>query len=391
MIKLVGRRECEISKKMAIIISTMVGENYGSALQGYALQQAFTMYGNVDSYTIIIDNRNYIRKITRKYSFILKKMSWREKKIRLSSLCIYKDRNRKIWGFYNSEIKLCRYRSVKEAKLGEINAKVLVCGSDQIWNPQFIPKTENAINWIFYGKLGGENNIKKYSYAASLAVSKVDIDTEAFYKKNLKDFLVLSVREQTGVSLLKSCVDNNIVRQDVDPVLLLPLSIWKEKVSNRFENEKFIFVYMLREQQEILEYAVKLGDELGVSVIYIGETLYNKQTNIKMIVDASVEDFLSLISNARVVVTNSFHATIFSIIFHKNFLSSVIKKTGSRVKDLLEELQLTSRILDDQTVEYQQLPIIDYTLIDVKILQLKKDSVEYIKQIALADKGEKCI
>ena len=216
-------------------------------------------------------------------------------------------KRRKVREFYQKNIVVEIHRTIEELLSNEKSRITFICGSDQIWNPQFQP------NQLFYLDFSTKLNIKKYSYAASIAVSSLAKEECEYYKRKLKDFEGVSVREKTGKYLLDELLDKN-VRVDVDPVLLLGADKWESMMSARFSGKDYILLYMLRPMPELLSFAKMVAQSRGLKLLYIGDFDYD-DADIESCHDAGVEDFLNAIYSARYVITNSFHATVFSTIF----------------------------------------------------------------------------
>ena len=366
---------------MSIAITTMTGENYGSVLQGYALQRVFAEQGNVETHTIGIHPKSRMLQFLRKYILPGHGQNAQVRMQKLYSDWKNQKKDRKIRKFYFENLTMRYYKSWEKLNGGEADTHVFVCGSDQIWNPQF----QNSP--LFYLTFVKSENAVKFSYAASLAVDKVSEEAARIYQKRLSDFKEISVREYTGKKILEGCMEKREVRVDADPVLLLTEEQWREKVSRRFEGEKYIFVYMLRPQPELLEYAVEMGNRYDLPVYYIGDFYYRRK-GITTLTDTGVEDFLSVIANASFVVTNSFHATVFSVIFHKHFFSRAVERTGSRVSDFLYEVGLQERLLNLQYIPENLSEEMDFLDADRCIQEKRNASIAYIKRIAAVEKGE---
>lgn len=351
-------------------ITTIIGDNYGSVLQDYALQKALVAHG-VQPHLISLRPRSYLVKFWRDYFQPEENRTFVTKQRKLYSDIKNRSKRKKAAQFYRDHLNLRRYRTMTELVNGEKGVDGLICGSDQIWNPAFQP------NPLYYLSFADEN-AKKYSYAASLAVETASDSAKEFFKIALTSFRRVSVREETGKSILIDCVDRGKLRMDCDPVLLLEKKEWEGLVSSRYKGKHYLLFYMLRPSKELIAFATDTAKEKKLDIVFISDYAFN-DASLTMTTDAGVEDFLSAIYYADYVVTNSFHATVFSTIFQKPFSSQAITRTGSRVRAFLLNIGLHDRIVDfdgkSNTSE------IDYSTVEDKLFSMRERSLEYINEI----------
>lgn len=352
-------------------ITTIIGDNYGSVLQNYALQAALKEDGAIP-HLISVRPRSYLLNFYRNYFKPEKDRTLKTKLHKLKSDIANRSKRKKVKDFYKKNVNIRGYNNLGSVPQGETDTGTFICGSDQIWNPAFQPNSLYYLSFVPDGK-------EKYSYAASIAVDTISEKAQEFFRNALTSFAFISVREETGRQLLQGVVDQEKLRVDCDPVLLLEKETWERFVSLRFKGRKFLFLYMLRPSLELLEFARKVAKKKKLELVFIGDYYFGNK-DIKQITDAGVEDFLSAVYYADYVITNSFHCTVFSTIFEKPFLSQVITKTGSRVNDYLNKLGLGERILKDQRVD--ELPgDIDYTRARKIILDIRESSRTYLNAI----------
>lgn len=362
---------------MSIKVTTIIGDNYGSALQAYGFQCSLKKVGG-GSDLVWVRPRSYVVRFLRMY-FIPTATDGIKKKLRkLSSDFANRAKRRKVKEFYRTSIKMSCYRNrdalAQDCKSGDI----LICGSDQVWNPQFIP------NMLFYLDFAHVSGIRRYSYAASLAVDNLQPSQEDYYKKYLMNFDGISVREESGRKILEE-LEISDVRVDVDPVLLITREEWTNVASNRFKNEKYVLLYMLRPMNELFDYARQYAEKHGSKLVYIGDFVF-KADQVENCYDAGVEDFLSAIYYADSVITNSFHATVFSTIFHKKFLSYAVTRTGSRVRDYLESISLGEHLLTNLNEVGCLIDETDWKTIDELLDKRRDDSLDYLRRIVTDSK-----
>lgn len=333
-------------KKKVATITFHRARNYGAVLQAVALQKAIIGLG-YDSEVIDYDNR----KISSFYD-VINKSSW---KSAVASLFRYKAIHRKNVLFDDFlDKELHRSREVGKTDLPALGDEYdkFITGSDQVWNYLL-----TGSDGVYFLDFVSESK-KKISYAASFGIGEIPAEKARWYKEMLRGFGYISVREATGGRLVKSITGMDSVN-DLDPVFLLDLPAWKKIMAGRMPEKKYVFTYMCDEST--LMYAQKLATEKGlkiINVVYSKSILHPEKNVGDCRIDVSPEDFLAYLYHAEYVVTGSFHATAFSIIFNKQFKVGVPDKVGSRINDLLERTGLQQRVIAaGSSVQEMDVPI----------------------------------
>jgi hypothetical protein len=244
-----------------------------------------------------------------------------------------------------------RYESGEEGKLTELanDFDCFVCGSDQIWN---LDCTHGPVGPYFLSFAGGTRRV---AYAPSLA--RATFKEEYFGVKEraqiaewLSKFSAISVREQTSVPLIAGLTDIP-VEVCVDPTLLLDASDYLPIMGEAPLKENALFLYMLSRNSRMLEYADWLAQELGLRIVYIGRRDIHFLAPSTNVYGIGPSEFLSQMAASSVVITNSFHATVFSLLFGKPFQTFATEKSGSRMVDLLTSLGLEGHLVDGSSGE----------------------------------------
>ncbi|MDD4747755.1 MAG: polysaccharide pyruvyl transferase family protein [Salinivirgaceae bacterium] len=266
------------------------------------------------------------------------------------------------------------YKSAAELQQSPPVADVFFAGSDQIWN-HLVPNGKDSSFFLKFA----DSKSKKASYAASFSVEDIPNELENHYKEMLSNIDFISVRESTGLKLLKN-LGISEAQVVVDPVFLLDHDDWG-KLTYEYSKEKYIFVYDQENNKKIRDAAKNISKRYNLKIFAI-ESLYPMSYAHKRIKDADPIDFVSLISNAEVVLTNSFHCIAFSIIFNKKFW--LFKRThmavNSRMVDLLKCLALSDRIVDDH-IERLNNDEIDYSKVLSKLQPLISSSYNFIDSV----------
>ena len=238
--------------------------------------------------------------------------------------------------YIGKKLHLTKLMSLDEIFQEKFKNDVFITGSDQVWNT----KITHGVDPIY--TLSFSDDIKKLSYAASIGRNILPKTELQELSSKLQKFDHISVREETAKKILSSNLDKNI-EVVLDPSFLLSKDEWWETVDRkeRLITEPYIFVYMsFGECNKIVKHLQKLT---GYKIVYIDEKNIFKK-NAQNVSWANPDDFINLIKYSEYVVTTSFHATVFSIIFRKKFWVILPELVGSRITDLLNKFELTDRI-----------------------------------------------
>ena len=192
----------------------------------------------------------------------------------------------------------------------------------------------------------------------------------------LSRFDFLSVREEETVPLFQPLVDTPI---DVvlDPTLLLESDDYTDMASKDVLQGEYIFMYLLRECPELIESTVAMTEATGMKVAYISENNLDIPNSINLF-GVGPEEFVSLIAHADLIVTNSFHATVFSVLFHKPFRVYATDKSGARMRDLLGNIGLSDRCVNVMCAD--DVPPCDWGDVDSLLDSLREHSWAYLRK-----------
>lgn len=333
-------------KKVGILTEHRA-RNFGSCLQAYALQTALEKLGYEAN---IIDYRP--KAIENSFGVFIvdlyKQCGNNPKKIMkfLINFVMFMPvriiREIKFWKYRKNRYKLSKEKFAKNANkiLEKFDYDAYVCGSDQIWNS----KITNGLDEVYFARPFSEKS-KKISYAASIGLADIDKD-KALFREYLKSLDVVTVRETTAKDMLQPLSDKEI-HTVLDPTLLLNSAMWKEMFLHRKRpSNKYILVYSLRVDEQMVRYAKKISEEKHMPVIFFDlRKRYGRNSISRFTADPS--EFLYYLYYAEYVVTNSFHGTVFSTIFEKQFVCVPMQGTSSRMIDLLNLIGLEKRLLSE--------------------------------------------
>ncbi len=266
------------------------------------------------------------------------------------------------------------YRDRLELDESGLRAEALVVGSDQVWN---CTKYHNGLDDAMFLRFG-PSAARRVAYAASLAMPKVPPEQVDRYRRLLTAFDAISVREATGARALQEIgVENAGVV--VDPVYLVDRDDWTDlaqRSGRDFSHRKYVLVICLEQRDAVYEYAKSKANRLGVELYSLttGPRAFRKPSHVdRNFRDISVDDYLAIILEAEAVVTDSFHATSFSLIFNRDVDVLLRDDSGnSRMVDLLNDLDLGDRMprsgaVIDDAIDFHSVN----RLIDAKVVAAK--------------------
>lgn len=348
--------------KIGIVTQPLIG-NFGGILQNLALQKVLRDEGHDP---ITLDFRNgdsKLRYFFRSVKSILKS----------GRRCPFPRYNQRISEITSDFID--EYISVTEpfvkyraSLIKKYGLDAIIVGSDQVWRPIY--------NWSIedmYLRFAKEAKVKKLAYAASFGTSQREYSAEkiAELKPYARQFDAVSVREFSGVDLFRYYFDSDATKV-LDPTMLLK-SDYYDSIARKPDKYDYIFIYILDNNElraHIIDMLSGLYQETGIVVVE------DKDTNI------SPSQWLGYISAARGVVTDSFHGTVFSILFKKSFISIANKSRGyDRLASLLSPLDLMGRLRDSYTEhDIQELmkQKVDWTRVHELIDMQRETSIDFI-------------
>ena len=255
--------------------------------------------------------------------------------------------------FVENNTKLTRkYHSEKMIKKNPPAMDVLVCGSDQIWNPI---ATRGVLDPVYYLQFGGKH-IRRVAYAAS-ACKLIPEKFENELKEYLSKFDFISLRENDKVEALSKILSKRI-ETCIDPTLLYDDQFYRkhEIPVVGLENRKYILTYFLgmsemSTRKYVETYLELTNEDISSDTIIVDMSSESTGKNNIFLDEIGPGEFLWLISHAEYVITNSFHAMVFSILYHKNFLVLPRDNMNSRVVELSERLGVQNKLISSQVLE----------------------------------------
>ncbi|EGT3601060.1 polysaccharide pyruvyl transferase family protein [Clostridium perfringens] len=351
--------------------------NYGSALQVTALSTKIKELG-YKSEVINYIPHGQIRTLDdgKIFRYYIEKLNSKVKNRNLNSI-EDKDRDLKFKNFLDNNLSftdLCETKS----DLFKLNEKLdaFVCGSDQIWAPiRFNPKY--FLDFV-------SNDRKKIAYAPSIGLEKIE---DKFIEKRMasliEKFNYLSIREEQGKKLIKKICGKE-AKVVLDPTLLLNKDEWKNFESPYESNDKYILCYFLGYNEKNWKSVKELAERENLKIKIIPVFDKDYKLGYEVCNGVGPGEFLTLLKNAEVICTDSFHGTIFSINYEKNFYVYERFKNNdkisqnSRINNILKLLNLKNRLITINNENSINNIEINYKEVNNKLNSLRIESLEFL-------------
>ncbi|MBQ8273867.1 MAG: polysaccharide pyruvyl transferase family protein [Bacteroidaceae bacterium] len=347
------------------IVTQPLYNNYGGLLQNYALQQILKRLGHEPKtidFVVRISFMRYLLSTCKQ--LLISVLKCRRPQIR-PYVAIPTFRNPIMTDFVNNHIDTTRIvHSYTKEIINEEHFDAIITGSDQVWRPIYNRYIEDM-----YLKFVPDS-IKKIAYAASFGVDTWEYNSRQTRRcaKCANQLDAVSVRESTGVTICKDYlgVDATCV---LDPTILAGVDAYKTLLKEK-KGPDYLFAYILDITPEKQAYVESMAKSKGLKLIIRGA---DKNATL------SVEDWLSMIANSSMVVTDSFHGTVFSILFHREFYSIVnVARGGTRFASLLCPLGLEHRMGDVSQLQSLETSPIDWKRVDYILDKQRQDSMNFL-------------
>lgn len=368
------------------LISYQFAYNYGTCLQAYALWKSIDKLGYTSEYLNFgwkFPNEDCSYLIKTYYSII--KYLGAIKHKRLITTIEFD----KLISTHRKAFENFRYTYIKESaplklsELSKVDSKYsrFIIGSDQTWNPDCVTEKYFLIFLLSFIK----DKTRKFSYAPSIGKNSVDTKTENLFKTYLKDFQTISCRESRGCNILSNILQRKI-EHVLDPTLLLTAAEWDNIATPFISPQKYVLCYILGEKEHICTFAQRLAKSKNLRLIILTHNvnIYKKYKSYTL-KNIGPKEFVGLIKNSEYVVTDSFHGSIFSINYNKNFYSFLKRKgdenhsDNSRIYDVLKEFNLEDRFRKDD--DFRESIDINYELVFPILNDKRKKSIQYLSSI----------
>lgn len=367
-------------KKIAIITFSRA-HNYGSILQGYALQKY--LLKNFDCECDIIDFSN--KNQCEMYKVFKKNNNIRNIVKNILALFFYKKLKREyddFEKFINENLILSKDKFFDSNQLKALDGKydIYIAGSDQVWNITCMDADDAYfLNFVTNGK--------KIAYAPSFGARNIlnYSKTPEKYANYIKNFDYVSIREINGKKWIKDLTGLDVPIL-IDPTMFYDMEEWKKIMSPSFIKEKYILYYAFHFSQEVNKKVKELSKKFGLPVYILSSHgwVYNLCAlyGFKLAKHSGPSEFIRLINDAEIVFSTSFHGTVFATLFHKNFwfmYGSIQDATDDRALTLVKQMGIEDRVIkmdELNSIDFSKVP--DYSIVDKKLESLRKEAFNYL-------------
>lgn len=364
--------------------------NYGSILQAYALQQELFRYG-IDNELIYYRKKNIFKQAIRIFNIPLLIAKLRDIKRKIKCRMnpklrpIIINRNNTFGKFLEENFTFSK-EIVGRSELKSYSKRYsgFLLGSDQVWNPMLLGGDYYTLTWT-------PDNLPIVSYASSFGVSEIPNYQKSKTKKYLSRFSLISVREKDGSNIVNDLIGNK-AQVCCDPTVLIDRKVWDDLSENKaIVDEDYIFCYFIGNNPSQREFARKLAKLKKCKIVAIKHIdEYIKSDNDFGDIDlykVGPKEFINLIRNAKFVCTDSFHGTIFSILYEKTFFTfkrfsdKKSKSTNSRVRNILSLLCLDNRLFENDSDPKECINIeINWNEVYRRLSEFRNDSRKYFEK-----------
>lgn len=368
------------------IVTFHAANNFGAVLQCYALEHFIEQMGFIAE---IIDYRP--KSLTTEYKAIIRHpikfikskgfFSGIKRFFNIRLMFEINKRNRKFVHFRKHNLKTSRrvHFSSEALKKNPPIYDYYIAGSDQIWNP-YLP---NGLDEAFFLSFSPVEK-RRIAYGVSIGQTKdIGDETADKFEVYVQHFDYISTREKTAAGFLKKISSKKIVTV-LDPVLLLDAQEWDRIIISPKVNQKYLFIYNLQPNKQIIDFANQISENYNLKVVCF------RKDGLENVIDSfmfsSPGEFLGLLKNSEMVITNSFHGTVFSILYHKPFYTFPHTTRGERMLDLLNTLGLQDRILYKPIDEVDF--IINYEQVEGKLSVEREKSLDFLREVLGDASGE---
>lgn len=321
--------------------------NYGGLLQAYALCRTLNEL-NTDTY--VIDYTNEILENVGNSKIFCKHITWKRRIKKLFFARNTKKKEESFHQFIQKNIKITKqtYTSIDELEKLNNEYDLFITGSDQVWNPKWPYEPAYFLDFV-------KDNQKKVSYGASLGDRGIPEEKSKEYQKRLKTFWKIAVREQSDQKEIEKLIQKKPVIT-VDPVLLLSKEQWEELIQETPQiQQPYCLIYTVNEPKQLIKQAKNYAQKNHLDLIYLNPSFFQcfRVNNGKKVKTATPQEFLKYFHDADAVFTNSFHGTVFSYLFEKNFYVETQsgERRNKRAADFLSLLELEPDQLQRKQLE----------------------------------------
>ncbi|WP_297668737.1 polysaccharide pyruvyl transferase family protein [Thomasclavelia sp.] len=353
-----------MSKKIGIV--TIFGlYNFGNRLQNYAVQEILKIldYNPISLIRLEYKGKRTVKSVIKDLILCISKKGYIKQ---------YRSDKKKTKHFEMFQKKI-KSLDIKKENLNLLkdNYDYFAIGSDQVWNPYYMLQHDS--DWYFLNFC--ESN-KKIPIAPSIGINELPKEYHDLFKRNLLNFNNLSCREYEGAKIISNLTGKE-VETVIDPTMMLTTEQWDKVVEQpkEYDNKRYVLLYFLgqlhEENKKLLEQLEKDGYEI-INILDVNSKYYT----------SGPSEFVWLIKNASLMITDSFHGCVFSILYHTPFISFNRKgdlEMNSRINTLLKKFDFEDRMFD-KDIDYEEVFNQDFSATENILNNERNKFMNFIKK-----------
>lgn len=338
-------------KKIGLV--TYLRGNYGSVLQCYATK---TYIESLGYECIVLENEisnNYYDKWKKMLRLLIRSIrypgyfsDWKtmKKSMKKELSFLTEESGKKIDTFIGKSIKIIKLKQSEFKKIGYNKEwSFFIVGSDQVWNPS------RYVDDFYFLKFAPRN--KRIAFAPSFGISKVPQYSKSNVINGINGIDNLSVREESGQSIIKELCGLD-VPCIADPTLLLSAEEWIEFADKKLFNEEYYLIHFLNKPSDLAIKCINAMPKETKRICFAYNHDSFNQLENAIFVDGDPRDYVGLINNSKLIFTDSFHTTLFSLNLSKEFMTFERQyihsfSQSSRIENLLSRYNLIERYIKD--------------------------------------------
>lgn len=317
--------------------------NYGSVLQTYATKKVLEKLGHeaelIEYCSPRFVEENRVNDEFRRFGY-RKKNNPLIKGLFYTVMSVSLRKQKQVFdGFLGKYIPSGKkYYDIEQLRADPPQADVYCTGSDQVWNFN----TNGFFERPFYLDFGPEG-VKRIAFSASFGRNQLNDGELEQIQEPLRRYAAIGLREKSSLPILEHIGVKNAINT-LDPTLTMEVADWQAMTQEKSPyKEKYILIYEFNKSSNIGDYAKELSRETGLPIKRIAYWCHKFHKGEKRAVLPSVEEFLNLIRHAEYVLTDSFHASVFSTVFKKQFAAIYPEYFSVRLDDFLKLTNMSER------------------------------------------------
>lgn len=380
------------------IITFHSAHNYGAVLQAWSLQEYLKQQGH--EVEIVNLRLNVIDKLYRLTYKTNKKICGIEAVNKFANYVYYQVRKEsyrftdaakyekyyKFERFINHKLPVTKeVNNLEELQKLNLRYDALIAGSDQIWNAAMM----KGINPAYFLQFGNADALR-ISYAASIGTEEIPPQYRLLFQRYLREFDYISVREKKARDQVMQLTDQP-VDLVADPTFLLKREDFDKIRKKPKTSGKYIYVHnvhLQRVDESLNSVAEEMSKRLGLPIIHNwSQKVYSNEAGH---FTGGIEEFVGMVSEAEYVITNSFHCTVFAIIYNRNFITVPHFKNPDRMRNLLDDLGILEHLIDSGSKIPKDLSklVIDYEEVERRRSVMGDHAKAFLKTSLAGEKHE---